>query len=93
MENAKREADSPDSNCSNRDKKRPISKIGMLYHPCYENCLCMSAGAGPPQLQGEEALRAVIQNIAAISEAMLNTLPAILASATVDAVLLDTALF
>jgi zeaxanthin glucosyltransferase len=44
------------------------------------------------ELQGEEALRAALQNAAARTEAMLNSLPATLTAAGVDAVVLDTAL-
>ncbi len=44
------------------------------------------------KLQGEEALRAALQNAAARTEAMLNALPATLTAAGVDAVVLDTAL-
>jgi zeaxanthin glucosyltransferase len=45
------------------------------------------------KLQGEEALRAMLQNAADRTEAMLNSLPATLAAAAVDAVVLDTVLF
>jgi len=44
------------------------------------------------KLQGEEALRITIQNIADRVEAMLNLLPAMLTAAAVDAVVVDTAL-
>ena len=44
------------------------------------------------ELEGEEALRAALQNTAARTEAMLNALPATLTAAGVDAVVLDTAL-
>ena len=44
------------------------------------------------KLQGEEALRAMLQNAAARTEAMLDSLPATLAAAAVDAVVLDTVL-
>jgi len=44
------------------------------------------------ELQGEEALRAALQNAAARTEAILNSLPATLTAAGVDAVVLDTAL-
>src|SRR5258706_9079087 len=44
------------------------------------------------KLEGEEALRAAVQNAAARTEAMLNALPATLTAAGVDAVVLDTAL-
>jgi zeaxanthin glucosyltransferase len=44
------------------------------------------------ELQGEEALRAALHNAAATTEAMLNSLPATLTAAGVDAVVLDTAL-
>ena len=45
------------------------------------------------KLQGEEALRFILQNAAARTEAMLNSLPATLTAAAVDAVVLDTFLF
>jgi zeaxanthin glucosyltransferase len=45
------------------------------------------------KLQGEEALRAMLQNAADRTEAMLNSLPTTLAAAAVDAVVLDTVLF
>jgi zeaxanthin glucosyltransferase len=44
------------------------------------------------ELEGEEALRAALQNAATRTEAMLNSLPATLTAAGVDAVVLDTAL-
>jgi zeaxanthin glucosyltransferase len=44
------------------------------------------------KLEGEEALRATLQNIADRTEAMFNSLPAALTAAAVDAVVLDTAL-
>ena len=44
------------------------------------------------ELEGEEALRAALQNTAARTEAMLNALPATLTAAGVDAVVLDSAL-
>ena len=44
------------------------------------------------ELEGEEALRAALHNAAARTEAMLNSLPATLTAAGVDAVVLDTAL-
>ena len=45
------------------------------------------------KLQGEEALQATLQNVAVRTDAMLNSLPAILAAAETDAVVLDTVLF
>jgi UDP:flavonoid glycosyltransferase YjiC (YdhE family) len=45
------------------------------------------------KLQGEEALRATMQNVATRTAAMLNSLPAILAEAAVDGVIIDTVLF
>jgi zeaxanthin glucosyltransferase len=45
------------------------------------------------KLQGEEALQATLQNVAVRTEAMLNSLPAILTAAGVEAVVLDTVLF
>src|SRR5258707_13940076 len=44
------------------------------------------------ELQGEEALRPALYNAAARTEAMLNSLPATLTAAGVNAVVLDTAL-
>src|SRR5260221_6707413 len=44
------------------------------------------------QLKGEEALKATLQNVAVRTDAMLNSLPAILTAAEVDAVVLDTVL-
>ena len=44
------------------------------------------------KLQGKEALQATLQNVAARTEAMLNSLPATLTAAAVDAVVLDTVL-
>jgi zeaxanthin glucosyltransferase len=44
------------------------------------------------KLQGDEALRAMLQNAALRTEAMLNSLPAALSEAAVDAVVIDTAL-
>jgi zeaxanthin glucosyltransferase len=45
------------------------------------------------KLQGEEALRFILQNAADRTEAILNSLPAILTAAAVDGVVLDTVLF
>jgi zeaxanthin glucosyltransferase len=45
------------------------------------------------KLQGEEALQATLKNVAVRTEAMLNSLPAILTAAGVEAVVLDTVLF
>ena len=44
------------------------------------------------KLQGEEALQATLQNIAVRTEAMLNSLPAMLTEAGVEGVVLDTVL-
>ena len=44
------------------------------------------------KLQGEEALQATLQNVAVRTDAMLNSLPAILTAAEVDAVVVDTVL-
>jgi zeaxanthin glucosyltransferase len=44
------------------------------------------------KLQGEEALQATLQNVAARTEAMLNSLPSTLTAVGVDAVVLDTVL-
>src|SRR5260221_1058171 len=45
------------------------------------------------KLQGEEALRFILQNAADRTEAILNSLPAILTAAAVDGVVLDIVLF
>jgi UDP:flavonoid glycosyltransferase YjiC (YdhE family) len=45
------------------------------------------------KLKGEEALRAILQSAVGRTEAMLNSLPATLTAAAVDAVVLDTVLF
>jgi zeaxanthin glucosyltransferase len=45
------------------------------------------------KLKGEEALRAILQSAAGRTEAMLNSLPAVLTAAAIDAVVLDTVLF
>jgi zeaxanthin glucosyltransferase len=44
------------------------------------------------KLQGEEALQATLQNVAVRTDAMLNSLPALLTAAEVDAVVVDTVL-
>jgi zeaxanthin glucosyltransferase len=44
------------------------------------------------KLRGEEALQATLQNVAARTEAMLNSLPSTLTAVGVDAVVLDTVL-
>jgi zeaxanthin glucosyltransferase len=45
------------------------------------------------KLKGEEALRAILQSAAGRTEAMFNSLPAVLTASAVDAVVLDTVLF
>ena len=45
------------------------------------------------KLQGDEALRAILQGATLRTEAMLNSLPAALSEAAVDAVVIDTVLF
>jgi zeaxanthin glucosyltransferase len=45
------------------------------------------------KLKGDKALRAILQSAAGRTEAMLNSLPAVLTAAAVDAVVLDTVLF
>jgi hypothetical protein len=45
------------------------------------------------KLKGDEALRAILQSAAGRTEAMLNSLPAALTAAAVDAAVLDTVLF
>jgi zeaxanthin glucosyltransferase len=79
------------------DAERSIQAAGLAFLPCGEKeypagslqeCLLHLS-----KLQGEEALRATMTNIAHRTQAMLNSLPRILAEAVVDAVIIDTVLF
>src|SRR5260370_35425059 len=77
------------------DGESSVSAADLTFLPC-----AVKEVAAPPlkerprwlELQGEEALRAALHNAAARTEAMLNSLPATLTAAGVDAVVLDTAL-
>lgn len=79
------------------DAERSIQAAGLAFLPCGEK----EYPAGSLQewllhlskLQGEEALRATMTNVARRTQAMLNSLPRILAEAAVDAVIIDTVLF
>jgi zeaxanthin glucosyltransferase len=77
------------------DGEPSVRAADLTFLPC-----AVRAVAAPPlkegprwlELQGEEALRAALHNGAARTEAMLNSLPATLTEAGVDAVVLDAAL-
>jgi zeaxanthin glucosyltransferase len=72
-----------------------VRAAGLPFLPCAVKELAAALLKERPrwqELQGEEALRAALQNAAARTEAMLNSLPATLTAAGVDAVVLDTAL-
>jgi MGT family glycosyltransferase len=79
------------------DAERSIQAAGLAFLPCGEK----EYPAGSLQewllhlskLQGEEALRTTMTNVARRTQAMLNSLPRILAEAAVDAVIIDTVLF
>jgi zeaxanthin glucosyltransferase len=79
------------------DGEAVVSAAGLTFLPC----AVKEFPAGSlnqrfrqrSKLQGEEALRVILQNAAARTEAMLNSLPATLTAAAVDAVVLDTVLF
>ena len=78
------------------DGERSVRAAGLPFLPC----AAKEFPAGSlkerlrwlSKLQGEEALRATLQNVAARTEAMLNSLPATLTAAAIDAVVLDTVL-
>src|SRR6266478_8121882 len=78
------------------DGERSVRAAGLPFLPC----AVKEFPAGSlterlrwlSKLQGEEALRATLQNVAARTEAMLNSLPAMLTAAAVDAVVIDTVL-
>jgi zeaxanthin glucosyltransferase len=78
------------------DGERSVRAAGLTFLPC--GAKEFPAGAlnerlrWLSKLQGEEALRATLQNVAARTEAMLNSLPAMLTAAAVDAVVIDTVL-
>ncbi|MGA8480411.1 MAG: glycosyltransferase [Chthoniobacterales bacterium] len=78
------------------DGERSVRAAGLPFLPC--GAKEFPAGSlnerlrWLSKLQGEEALRATLQNVAARTDAMLNSLPATLTAAAVDAVVLDTVL-
>jgi zeaxanthin glucosyltransferase len=79
------------------DGEAVVSAAGLTFLPCAAKEF--PAGAlnqrfrERSKLQGEEALRVILQSAAARTEAMLDSLPATLTAAAVDAVVLDTVLF
>ena len=77
------------------DGEPSVRAADLTFLPCAVKELAAAPLKERPrwqELQGEEALRAALQNAAARTEAMLNSLPATLTAAGVDAVVLDTAL-
>ena len=79
------------------DGEAVVSAAGLTFLPC----AAKEFPAGSlnqrfrerSKLQGEEALRVILRNAAARTEGFLNSLPATLTAAAVDAVVLDTVLF
>ena len=78
------------------DGEAAVRAAGLAFLPCgikeyplgsLKERLCWLS-----KLQGEEALQATLQNVAVRTDAMLNSLPAILTAAEVDAVVVDTVL-
>src|SRR5260221_1043602 len=77
------------------DAEPSVRAADLTFLPCAVKELAAAPLKERPrwlELEGEEALRAALQNAAARTEAMLNALPATLTAAGVDAVVLDTAL-
>jgi zeaxanthin glucosyltransferase len=79
------------------DGETSVRAAGLTFLPCAGEEFPAGSREGRlrrlSKLQGKEALRTIVQNAAAITEAMLNSLPATLTAAGVDTVLLDTSLF
>jgi zeaxanthin glucosyltransferase len=79
------------------DGESSVRAAGLTFIPCAEKEF--PAGSlkerfrQRSKLQGEEALRFILQNAADRTEAILNSLPTTLTAAAVDAVVLDTVLF
>jgi zeaxanthin glucosyltransferase len=79
------------------DGEAVVSAAGLTFLPCAANEF--PAGSlnqrfrERSKLQGKEALRVILRNAAARTEGLLNSLPATLTAAAVDAVVLDTVLF
>jgi zeaxanthin glucosyltransferase len=77
------------------DGEPSVRAADLTFLPCAVKEFAASPLKERPRwqkLQGEEALRATLQNAAARTEAILNSLPATLTAAGVDAVVMDTAL-
>ena len=77
------------------DGEPSVRAADLTFLPCAVKELAAAPLKERPrwlELEGEEALRAALQNAAARTEAMLNSLPATLTEAGVDAVVLDAAL-
>jgi zeaxanthin glucosyltransferase len=77
------------------DGEPSIRAAGLRFLPCaVKEVTAVPLKERPrwQELQGEEALRPALRNAAASTEAMLNSLPAMLSAAGVDAVVLDTSL-
>jgi zeaxanthin glucosyltransferase len=79
------------------DAERSVRAAGLPFLPCAERDFPVGSLNAwlvrLSKLQGEEALRATMLNVARRTETMLNSLPAILTHAAVDAVIVDTVLF
>jgi zeaxanthin glucosyltransferase len=78
------------------DGETAVRAAGLPFLPCaakeYPRGSLVERLRRLSKLQGEEALRDTLQNVAARTEAMLNSLPAVLTAAGVDAVVVDTVL-
>jgi zeaxanthin glucosyltransferase len=77
------------------DGEPSIRAAGLTFLPCAVKEVTAAPLKERPrwqELQGEEALRPALRNAAPSTEAMLNSLPAMLTAAGVDAVVLDTSL-
>src|SRR5260221_3560793 len=77
------------------DGEPSVRAADLTFLPCAVKELAAAPLKERPrwlELQGEEALRPALYNAAARTEAMLNSLPATLTAAGVNAVVLDTAL-
>jgi len=72
-----------------------VRAANLTFLPCVVKVVAAgSLKERPPwlKLQGEEALRAALQNAPARTEAMLDSLPATLTAAGIDTVVIDTSL-
>ena len=76
------------------DAEPSVRAADLPFLPCGTKELSVGSLNERPRwmskLQGEQALQAAMQNLAPSTEAMLNSLPATLTDAAVDAVVLDT---